>query len=160
MPRIVLLNAAMTEVAADPVLPADVEAVYPGLVLGTVMRPDSLFDHPRLVIAHETTPPEPGYGERIQRGQVQRGVDGVWRDTWIVIPPDLVDLKQRARNRTNMAAGEKISTLELALGLVAAGVARPRTVQVVDKRNAVLSQIEAATTNEEVAAIIASMEEF
>ena len=158
MPRVVLLDETMTTVIADPVRDRDVGDVYPGLQLGTVMHPDSIADFPRLAIAHETLPPHPGYGELVQRGPVLKGEDDVWRDTWVVIPADLLELKQNARNRTNEAASEKISTLELALALVQEGIARPRTVLIVNKRNEVLTQIEAATTAAEVEAIMASME--
>ena len=157
MPRLALLTEDLTEVLKDHVTAEDLADTHPGLQLGTVMREESFAEYPRLTMILETTKPEAGYGEVVELGPPERGEDGIWRDTWDVVQPDLDQLKQRARNRANTAASEKISTLELALGLIQ-GDARPRTIQVVNKRAEVLDRIDAATTVEEVAAIIAELE--
>ena len=160
MPRPAILTPDRTAVEIDNATIEDIQAAYPGLTLGTDMDDRSFDGFPRLVMVHDEPMPPVPYGGRAVHGAPQRQLDGLWHETWEVLPPVLADLQQRARARTNVAAAEKISTLELALALVQAGIARPRTVAVVDKRNATLAQIDAATTGDEIKAILASLEEF
>jgi hypothetical protein len=106
----------------------------------------------------ETEPPEVGYQERADY-TAERQPDGTWLQVWNVVPTPLADLKQIATARANQAAEEKISTLELARGLIN-GAPRPRTVNVINKLDEIRTRIDAATTGAEIKAILDELEAF
>ena len=68
-------------------------------------------------------------------------------------------MKQIATARANRVAEEKISTLELARGLIERG-AQTRTVNVINKLDEIRTRIDAATTGADVKAILDELEAF
>jgi hypothetical protein len=156
--RLALLNETLDAIEAYPATRADVDNVYPDLQLGTVLRDDSIADWPRLVLVRRTAPPALGYGEVLGEGLPQPDGSGNWLQQWVITPADLPSLKQTARTRANTVAGEKITTVELARGLIA-GAPRPRTLNIMAKLDDVLQRINDAATPEAVRVILDEIEE-
>lgn len=89
----------------------------------------------------------------------ERQPDGSWLQVWTVTTTPLAEMKQIATARANRVAEGKISTVELARGLIN-GAARPRTVNIINKLDDIRTRIEAATTGAAVKAILDELEAF
>ncbi|HJQ86071.1 MAG TPA: hypothetical protein VJ820_01215 [Propionibacteriaceae bacterium] len=157
------LTQDLTAIESYPISPHDMRAITPLIAWPRDPTDASLVElsDGRFVRVRETPQPTPGFGDRIVEGTPELQGDGHWYQTWQIIPPDLVSLKDAVRRRVNELEDGKISNRELARGLAQSPAApRPRTQSVMAKADEIRGRVETATTAVELAAILAELEAF
>lgn len=88
--RLAILTPDLSAVETRAATSADVEKIYPGVQLGTVLTDASLADWPRLVLVREEARPTSDRWEEVVEGPDEFSA-GAWRETWTRRPAMTLD---------------------------------------------------------------------